>query len=104
MITAIPAITSLVVILNQATKWFGDTIIEKNINKYIPIFSVVYGLIIGLICLWQYPEVLPTGTTWFQAMILGIASGSASTGLHQIGAQLSKDSNKESIDNDDSDT
>lgn len=87
---AIPIITATVATLDQATKWFCNVILHKNVNKYIPMFSVVFGLIVGIVCWWQFNELLPDNTTWFQSMVIGVTSGSSSTGLHQIEKQLTK--------------
>ena len=86
---SIVTIGAFVGILNQATKYIAENFIKKDISKFIPIFSVVYGIILGIIGF--YLPNADMGSNLVEAIFIGISAGSASTGVHQIGKQLSKD-------------
>jgi hypothetical protein len=86
---SIITITTCVAFLNEVTKVIADTGFNKNIDKYIPIFSLVYGLILG-ICGYFIGGV-DMGDNIIEAIFIGLSSGAASTGGHQIGKQLSKE-------------
>ena len=84
----IVTISAFVAALNQATKYIGNIFIKREIAKYIPICSVIYGLILGIIGFY-----LPNanmGNNLVEAILIGISAGSASTGCHQIVKQLTK--------------
>ena len=73
---------------NQATKYIAANFIKRDISKFIPICSVIYGLVLGIIGFY-----LPNanmGSTLVEAVLIGISAGSASTGCHQIVKQLTK--------------
>lgn len=84
----IVTIGAFVAALNQATKYIGNNFIKRDISKYIPICSVIYGLLLGIIGFY-----LPNanmGNNIAEAILIGISAGSASTGCHQIVKQLTK--------------
>ena len=53
----IVTISAFVAALNQATKYIGNNFIKRDISKYIPICSVIYGLILGII---GFTDMIPT--------------------------------------------
>ena len=84
----IVTIGAFVAALNQATKYIATNFIKRDISKFIPICSVVYGLVLGIIGFY-----LPNanmGSNLAEAVLIGISAGSASTGCHQIVKQLTK--------------
>ena len=84
----IVTISAFVAALNQATKYIGNNFIKRDISKFIPICSVIYGLVLGIIVFY-----LPNanmGSNLAEAVLIGISAGSASTGCHQIVKQLTK--------------
>ena len=84
----IVTIGAFVAALNQATKYIATNFIKRDISKFIPICSVIYGLILGIIGFY-----LPNanmGNNLVEAILIGISAGSASTGCHQIVKQLTK--------------
>lgn len=87
---SIVTIGTFVAALNQATKYISKTFFNKDITKFIPICSVVYGILLALVGYFFVPE-SGFGTDIIEAIIIGISAGSASTGIHQIGRQISKD-------------
>lgn len=87
---SIVTIGAFVASLNEATKYISKTFFNKDITKFIPICSVVYGILLALVGYFFVPE-SGFGTDIIEAIIIGISAGSASTGIHQIGRQISKD-------------
>ena len=85
---SIISISVFVAALNEVTKLIADTLFNKNIDKYIPIFSLIYGLILGLG--GQFINNVEMGSNIIEAIFIGLSSGSAATGAHQVGKQLSK--------------
>ena len=84
----IVTIGAFVAALNQATKYIATNFIKRDISKFIPICSVIYGLVLGIIGFY-----LPNanmGSNLVEAVLIGISAGSASTGCHQIVKQLTK--------------
>jgi hypothetical protein len=95
---SVPIIAAFVYVLNEATKTIAKAC-GKDVKRYIPIFSIVYGLILG-VCGYFIPS-MNTGSDIITAIIVGIASGLASTGGHQVGHQLVKpDTESEQVDYD----
>lgn len=81
--------------LNQATKYLDNNIIKKDLSKYIPICSVVFGILLGVIGYFM-PDV-EMGTDLLEAIFIGASAGSASTGVHQIYKQHTKTTNIQTI-------
>lgn len=86
---SIATISTFVGLLNQITKYISKTYANKDISKYIPIFSLVYGLILG-VSGYFIPNVA-MGNNIIEAIFVGLSAGAASTGIHQIYKQHTKD-------------
>lgn len=86
---SIVTIGAFVAAMNEATKYIGTNFIKKDISKFIPICSVIYGILLALIGYLFVPD-SELGNDFIEAVIIGISAGSASTGIHQIGRQISK--------------
>lgn len=86
---SIVTISTFVATLNEATKYVASTFFCKDISKFIPIFSVIYGILLGLLGFFFVPD-SNLGSDFIEAIIIGISAGSASTGIHQIGKQITK--------------
>lgn len=82
---SIITIGSFVAILNQGTKYIAKNFIKRDVSKWIPVCSVVYGIVLGIIGFFM-PDV-EMGNNLLEAIFIGISSGSASTGIHQIYVQ-----------------
>ena len=100
---SILTISPFVGILNEATKSIAKCF-KKDINRYIPIFSLVYGVILGIV--GYYIPGLDFGDNLVEAIFAGLVGGGAATGVHQTFHQISSktdDANSESsdINNDD---
>ncbi len=86
---SIATISTFVGLLNQITKFISKTYIKKDISKYIPICSLVYGTVLGIIG-YLIPNVT-MGNNIVEAIFVGLSAGAASTGIHQIYKQQTKD-------------
>ena len=82
--------------LDQATKYITTNFVKQDMTKYIPVFSVVYGIILGII--GYFMPGVDMGSDLLEAIFIGASAGGASTGVHQIGKQLSKASTDKSSD------
>jgi len=59
-------------------------------DKAIPVLVGICGLILGIVAYIATPEIMATDNI-FDAAAIGIVSGLASTGINQIGKQLTKE-------------
>lgn len=89
-------IGAFVAVLNQGTKYIATNFIKKDVSKFIPICSVIYGIILGII--GYYLPDANMGSSLIEAIFIGISAGSASTGVHQITKQLTKPTDKSTVD------
>lgn len=87
---SIITITTFVTILNNIVIYIADKCFPKvageNFKKYIPLFSIAFGLILGVIG-YLTPNV-EMGNNMIEAIFIGLSAGSAATGIDQIGKQL----------------
>lgn len=102
---SILTISPFVGVLNEATKSIAKCF-KKDINRYIPIFSLVYGVILGIV--GYYIPGLDFGDNLVEAIFAGLVGGGAATGVHQTFHQISSktdDAKSETsdINNDDDD-
>lgn len=81
-IAAIPVITVICFLIAEAVK---ATALD---NKWLPIICGVCGAALGVVAQFVMPE-FPAKDI-LTAIAIGIVSGLAATGAHQIGKQLSK--------------
>ena len=83
---SILTISPFVGVLNEATKSIAKCF-KKDINRYIPIFSLVYGVILGIV--GYYIPGLDFGNNLVEAIFAGLVGGGAATGVHQTFHQIS---------------
>ena len=83
---SILTISPFVGVLNEATKSIAKCF-KKDINRYIPIFSLVYGVLLG-IAGYYIPD-LNFGHNLVEAIFAGLVGGGAATGVHQTFHQIS---------------
>ena len=94
----ITTISVFVAALNELVKTISMKCFNYDIKKYIPLFSIGFGLILGI--LGYFAPNITMGNNIVEAIFIGIASGGNAVGFHQIYKQLSKG---EVVINDDSD-
>ena len=85
---SIISISTFVTVLNYVVKYMADTMFKKDIKRYIPTFSIIFGIVLGIIGF--YIPTVEMGNNIVEAIFIGIAAGSAATGVNQIGKQLYK--------------
>lgn len=86
---SIITITSFVTMLNSIVIYVAKNTFNFDIKKYIPIISICFGLILGIVGYFM-PDV-EMGNNLVEAIFVGISSGASSVGINQIGKQLNKD-------------
>lgn len=82
---SIITIGTFVAILNQGTKYIAKNFIKHDVSRWIPVCSVLYGIILGIIG-FIMPDV-EMGNNLLEAIFIGISAGSTSTCIHQIYVQ-----------------
>lgn len=84
----IATISVFVAALNELVKTISMKCFNYDIKKYIPLFSVGFGLILGI--LGYFAPNVTMGNNIIEAIFIGIAAGGNAVGFHQIYKQLSK--------------
>jgi hypothetical protein len=92
---SIITISSFVTFLDTVTMVIGRQCFKKDINRFIPIFSLVYGLALGIA--GYYTSNVDMGSNIIEAIFIGLSAGAAATGINQVGKQLSKNDTTSSI-------
>lgn len=82
-IAAIPAITVICFLVAEAVK---ATPLD---NKWLPVICGFLGGLLGVAALFVAPDLVPAHDA-FSALAIGIVSGFAATGVHQVYKQLSE--------------
>jgi hypothetical protein len=62
--------------------------VKGDFKKFIPLFSLVYG--VGLGIAGYYTPNVDMGTNLIEAIFIGLSAGAAATGVDQVGKQLGK--------------
>lgn len=93
---SIVSLSAFVGALNELTKAVSKSVFKKEINRFIPIFSIIYGILLSII--GYRSQVSYFGTNIIEAIFIGLSSGAAATGYHQVGKQLMKTEEQESFD------
>ena len=75
--------------LNEITKTLVKGVFHKEINRFIPIFSIMYGISLAILAF--YTGIENFGNNLIEAMFIGLSSGAAAVGYHQVGKQLFKE-------------
>lgn len=83
-------ITTFVGLMNQGLKYITKTFIKRDVSKFIPICSVIFGILLG-ISGYFIPSV-EMGNNIIEAIFMGAAAGGSATAVHQSYKQLSKQS------------
>lgn len=82
-------ISTFVGLLNQCVKQISETTFKKDITRYIPLFSLGFGIILGIV--GYFAPGVDMGDNIIEAFFIGLSAGAASTGVHQVGKQLGKE-------------
>lgn len=87
---SVVTITAFVGLMNQGLKYLIKTFTTKDLSKFIPICSVIFGIILGIVA--YYIPNIDMGNNILEAIFMGAASGGSATAVHQSYKQLSKPS------------
>lgn len=82
-VLTVPAIIGMCYLVGFICKTFNN----EKLDKFIPAICGVLGMILGIVVFLTVPEIMPA-TNWADAVLVGIASGFAATGINQIYKQL----------------
>lgn len=81
-ILAVPVITVICFLVAEAVK---ATSLD---NKWLPIICGCFGGILGVVAMFIMPEF--PGSDYLTSIAIGVVSGFAATGIHQVYKQLTK--------------
>lgn len=84
----IATISVFVATLNELVKTISMKCFNYDIKKFIPLFSIGFGLILGI--LGYFAPNIMMGNNIVESIFIGIAAGGNAVGFHQIYKQLSK--------------
>lgn len=87
---SIITLSTFVTILVSTTRYIAS-IFKKDISYYLPIFAIVYGIILA-VCGYYFTNV-EMGNNIIEAVFIGISSGAGACGINQVGKQLNKKGN-----------
>lgn len=87
---SIITISTFVTLLVSVTRYIGTACFKKDISKVLPIFAIIYGVILAVAGF--YTTDVEMGKNLIEAIFLGVSTGAAATGINQVGKQLNKDS------------
>ena len=84
---SIPAIATVVYwVINLLKYTFNDS---EKFKRFIPLTAAVLGTILGVICFYAVPTIIPADNV-LVAIVIGGASGLSATGANQVLKQLTK--------------
>lgn len=77
-----------VALLDEGTKYIATNIIKKDVSTWIPVCSVVFGIILGIIC--YYTTDASVTYNLLETIFIGASAGASATGLNQTYKQAMK--------------
>ena len=86
-IIIIPVIAALVYWIINLLKYTLNN--DERFKRFIPITAAFLGGIIGVVCFYSVPNIIPTDNV-LVALVIGGASGLTATGTNQLFKQLDK--------------
>lgn len=84
---SIITLSTFVTILVSTTRYIAS-IFKKDISCYLPIFAIVYGVILST-CGYYFTDVA-MGNNIIEAIFIGLSTGAGACGFNQVGKQLKK--------------
>ena len=85
---SIITITAFVSFLDTLTIAIMKNFVKSDFKKFIPLFSLVYGLGLGIA--GYFTPNVDMGANLIEAIFIGLSAGAAATGVDQVGKQLGK--------------
>lgn len=83
---AVPAIVVVVYLIAYFLKAIGS----EKLNRLLPPVCGALGLVLSVVCYFALPDYIPA-ENWLSAAAIGIVSGFAATGVHQVYKQAVKE-------------
>ena len=77
-----------VTLLDEGTKYIATNIIKKDVSTWIPVCSVLYGIILGVIC--YYTTDASTAYNLLETIFIGASAGASATCVNQTYKQAMK--------------
>jgi len=84
-VITVPSIIGICYLVGFICKSFN----VKKLDNFIPAICGVLGLVLGVVMYLTIPNYIPADN-WAEAVLVGIASGFASTGINQVFKQFKK--------------
>lgn len=78
-------IAGICLFIGAGLKAIGD----ETLKKFIPTLCAVSGSVLSILAFYTIPNFIPA-TNWLEALYIGIGSGLAATGLHQVYKQFTE--------------
>lgn len=91
---SVPIISCIVYWLVEVFKYTFNN--SEKFKRFIPLISVTLGGILGIVCFYLVPNIVPASNA-LVALVIGGASGLTATGVHQISKQLSNKDSKDKL-------
>lgn len=88
METSLIMITLVTGVLSQIVKKSLPKFTTKDLTNFIPIVSILFGVILSIIC--YFTGFLYVGDGLFESIIYGVIAATGMTGLHQVPTQIRK--------------
>ena len=90
--SSVPIIVICAYLVGEVYKY----VYRKNDDffKFIPIVLSIFGGLLGVLIYLTTPSMIKEASSIWSALLIGIISGTSSTGLNQIFKQLLKDNKK----------
>jgi hypothetical protein len=92
---SILTIGTFITMLDSITIFIGKQCFKKDIRRVIPIFSLIFGLALGIA--GYFTPNVDMGGNLVEAVFIGLSAGAAATGVNQVGKQLGKNDDMSSI-------
>jgi len=93
-IAAVPIIAAIVY---AALEVYKRVFTSERTLKFIPLIAAALGIVLGIVKHYAVPDIMPTANV-LTAIFLGLASGLAATGTHQIFRQIGNSAKKENAE------
>lgn len=84
-IITVPAIIAVCFLIAE----FAKKVSKETINRFVPEICGLSGGILGVLAFFTIPNFIPA-ENWLCSLAIGIVSGFAATGIHQIYKQEQK--------------
>lgn len=78
---SVPAIATIVYWIIEILKYTLGGV--ERFKRFIPIIACILGAVLGLVCYYAIPNIIPTNNV-LVAIVIGASSGLTATGANQV--------------------